>query len=105
MSKFIFATILTGTIMTLTSSAEEAKRPRLLGVSKIVVRSHDLNASRHFYGDLLGFQEVFTVLRNQTAVVKSGLPQDQVSSVYFKVNNRQYIVVRLESSTTKMSCA
>jgi len=105
MTKFIIATILTGTLMTVTANAEDAKRPRLLGVSKIVVRSHDLNASRHFYGDLLGFQEVFTVLRNQTAVVKSGLPQDQVSSVYFKVNNRQYIVVMPESSSTEMRWA
>jgi catechol 2,3-dioxygenase-like lactoylglutathione lyase family enzyme len=105
MSKFIFATILTGTIMTLTSSAEEAKRPRLLGVSKIVVRSHDLNASRHFYGDLLGFQEAFAILKNQSAVVKSGLPQDQVSSVFFKVNNRQYIVVMPESSAAELRWA
>src|SRR5580700_6220426 len=98
MTKFIIATILTGTLMTVTANAEDAKRPRLLGVSKIVVRSHDLNASRHFYGDLLGFQESFTILRNQTAVVKSGLPQDQASSVFFKVNNRQYIVVMPESN-------
>lgn len=105
MSKFILATILAGTIMPLTSRAEEAKRPRLLGVSKIVVRAHDLNASRHFYGDLLGFQEAFAILKNQTAVVKSGVPQDQVSSVFFKVNNRQYIVVMPESSAAELRWA
>jgi catechol 2,3-dioxygenase-like lactoylglutathione lyase family enzyme len=105
MGKLILATILTGTIMTLTSRAEEAKRPRLLGVSKIVVRAHDLNASRHFYGDLLGFHEAFAILKNQTAVVKSGLPQDQVSSVFFKVNNRQYIVVTPESSAAELRWA
>jgi len=70
-------------------------------VSQIVVHSHDLNASRHFYGDLLGFQESFTILKNQTAVVKGGLPQDQVASVFFKVNDRQYIVVMPESSESE----
>jgi catechol 2,3-dioxygenase-like lactoylglutathione lyase family enzyme len=98
MRRLIIATILAGTLLSLSASAQETKRPRLLGLSKIVVRSHDLNASRHFYGDLLGFQESFTILRNQTAVVKSGLPQDQASSVFFKVNNRQYIVVMPESN-------
>jgi catechol 2,3-dioxygenase-like lactoylglutathione lyase family enzyme len=105
MSKFILATILTGTTIVISLRAEEAKRPRLLGVSKIVVRAHDLNQSRHFYGDLLGFQEAFTILKNQTAVVKSGLPQDQVSSVFFKVNNRQYIVVMPESSAAELRWA
>jgi catechol 2,3-dioxygenase-like lactoylglutathione lyase family enzyme len=76
-------------------------RPRLLGISQIVVRAHDLNASRHFYGDLLGFEEAFTVLKNQTAVVRTGLPADQVSELFFKVNNRQYIVVMPESSTAE----
>jgi lactoylglutathione lyase len=74
------------------------KRPRLIGISQIVVRAHDLNASRHFYGDLLGFQEAITVLKDHTAVLKSGVPASQVSSVFFKVNNRQYIVVMPESS-------
>ena len=81
-----------------TASAQQAKRPRIIGISQIVVRAHDLNASRHFYGDLLGFQEAFSVLKNETAVVKSGLPADQVSGIFFKVNNRQYIVVMPETS-------
>jgi extradiol dioxygenase family protein len=105
MTKLIVAALLAGTFMTAGASGEEVKRPRLLGVSKIVVRSHDLNASRHFYGDLLGFQEAFSILKNQTAVVKTGLSQDQVSSIYFKVNNRQYIVVMPESSSNEMRWA
>jgi lactoylglutathione lyase len=98
MRRLIIATILAGTLTGFTASAQNTKRPRLLGVSEIIVRSHDLNASRHFYGDLLGFTETFSILKNQTAVVKSGLPQDQVSSVFFKVNNRQYIVVTPEAN-------
>jgi len=65
------------------------------------VRAHDLNSSRHFYGDLLGFDEAFTVLKNGTAVVKAKLPADQVSEIFFKVNNRQYIVVTPESSASE----
>jgi catechol 2,3-dioxygenase-like lactoylglutathione lyase family enzyme len=75
-------------------------RPRLLGLSQIVVRAHDLNASRHFYHDLLGFDEAFTILKNGSAVVKSGLPAGQASAVFFKVNNRQYIVVMPEKAAS-----
>ena len=82
-------------------SGQSPARPRLLGISQIVVRSHDLNASRHFYGDLLGFEEAFAVKKDNTAVVKSGLPADQVAEIFFKVNNRQYIVVMPESSPSE----
>lgn len=80
---------------------QQPKRPRLVGVSRIVVRSHDLNESRKFYGDLLGFQEAITVKKDLKAVLGGGLPSEQVSSVYFKVNNRQYIVVVPETSATE----
>jgi catechol 2,3-dioxygenase-like lactoylglutathione lyase family enzyme len=57
----------------------------------------DLNASRQFYGDLLGFEEAITVLKDHTAVPRGGIPAGEASSVYFKVNNRQYIVVMPET--------
>src|SRR5437016_13969037 len=85
-------------VMLFTAFAWTEQRPRLLGLSHIAVRVHDLNAARHFYGDLLGYQEAFTVLKNHTAVVKGGLPPDQVQSIFFKVNNRQYIVVMPENA-------
>jgi catechol 2,3-dioxygenase-like lactoylglutathione lyase family enzyme len=91
MKKVVLAMFLTGLI-----GAQQ--RPRLLGMSHIALRVHDLNAARQFYGDLFGYQEAFTVLKNQTAVVKGGLPQNQVSSVFFKVNSRQYIVLMPEAS-------
>src|ERR1700722_14341727 len=81
--------------------AQGTARPRLLGISQIVVRAHDLNASRHFYGDLLGFDEAFTVLKDVTAPVRSGVPAEQVAELFFKVNDRQYIVVMPESSTAE----
>jgi lactoylglutathione lyase len=40
------------------------------------------------------------VLKDHTAVVRGGLPADQVSGVFFKVNDRQYIVVMPESASS-----
>ncbi len=82
----------------LCAAAEAQQRPRLVGISHIAVRTKDLNAARRFYGDLLGYQEAFTVRKDRTAVIGGGLPQDQVNAVFFKVNNRQYIVVMPETS-------
>jgi lactoylglutathione lyase len=98
MRTFVVPAVLLGTLMPLLTPAQQAKRPRLIGISQIVVRAHDLTAARHFYGDLLGFKEAIAVLKDQTAVFEGGLPADRVSSISFKVNNRQYIVVMPESS-------
>jgi lactoylglutathione lyase len=84
--------------MLLTSVGLAQQRPRLVGLSHIAVRVTDLTAARHFYGDLLGYQEAFTVRKDHTAIVGGGLTQDQVTAVFFKVNNRQYIVVMPETS-------
>jgi len=88
--------VLAGMLLTAVASAQE--RPRLLGVSHIAVRVKDLTAARHFYGDLFGYQEAFTVKKNHSAVLGGGLPQDQVNAIFFKVSNRQYIVVMPETS-------
>jgi len=61
--------------------AADAKRPRIVGMAYAAVRTHDLNAARHFYGDLLGFEEAFSY----------------ADVHYFKVNDRQFIVVAPES--------
>ena len=79
------------------AAAPEVNRPRIVGLTHIAVRVHDLNTSRHFYGDLLGFQEAFSIDTKHAAVMQGGLAQDQVSAVYFKVNDRQYIVLIPES--------
>jgi catechol 2,3-dioxygenase-like lactoylglutathione lyase family enzyme len=98
MSRLVILAALAASVMPVAAPAQTAKRPRLIGLSQIVVRAHDLNASRRFYGALLGFEEAISVLKDQTAVPHGGMPADQVSSVFFKVNNRQYIVVMPESS-------
>src|SRR5262245_40750874 len=63
------------------TAADPVKRPRILGMAYAGVRVHDLNASRHFYGDLLGLEEAFA--------------HDDFH--YFKVNDRQFIVLIPES--------
>jgi len=88
--------VLAGMLWTALGWAQQ--RPRLIGLSHIAVRVKDLNAARHFYGDLLGYQEAFTVRKDHTAVMGGGLSQDQVNAIFFKVNNRQYIVVMPETS-------
>jgi lactoylglutathione lyase len=98
MKKLIFATILSGTILlTFLAGAPEARRPRIIGLTLIAVRVHDLSASRHFYGDLLGYQEAFSLDRNHAPLNKTGLPQDQAAAIFYKVNDRQYIVLVPES--------
>lgn len=95
---FLFAAVMTGTVFSVQAPAQQPPRPRFIGISQIVVRAHDLNESRRFYGDLLGFEEAITVRKNQSAAPGGGLPADQVASVFFKVNNRQYVVVMPEAS-------
>jgi lactoylglutathione lyase len=84
--------------MLLASLGWTQQRPRLVGLAHIAVRVKDLNAARHFYGDLLGYQEAITIRKDNSAMVGGGLAQDQVQAVFFKVNNRQYIVVMPETT-------
>jgi lactoylglutathione lyase len=62
-------------------SAQAPQRPRILGLSHIAVFAHDFDKSRKFYGDFLGFDEVFP-LKNL-----DGTP----SMTFFKINDHQYI--------------
>jgi lactoylglutathione lyase len=62
-------------------SAADVPRPRIVGMAYASVRAHDLNAARRFYGSLLGFEEAFS--------------HDNFH--YFKVNDRQFIIVSPES--------
>ena len=98
MKKLVVAILFARVLVPAAAFGGEAQRPRLLGLSQAVVRCHDLNACRHFYHDLLGFDEAFAIRKDQTAVVTSGLAADQISAVFFKVNIRQYIVVMPETT-------
>lgn len=59
------------------------KRPRILGVAHIGLRTDNLEAARKFYGRQLGYREAFSLDK----------PEGGLMLVYFKVNDHQYIEV------------
>jgi catechol 2,3-dioxygenase-like lactoylglutathione lyase family enzyme len=73
---------LCGAIFSQTNSPAPT-RPPIIGVAHIGLRTDDLAAARKFYGNILGFQEPFTVDR----------PEGGLLLTYFKVNDHQYIEV------------
>jgi catechol 2,3-dioxygenase-like lactoylglutathione lyase family enzyme len=68
------------------SAAASPKRPPIVGVAHIGLRTDDIAAARKFYGGVLGFQEPFSLDK---------LPEDGTGLLltYFKVNDHQYIEV------------
>jgi catechol 2,3-dioxygenase-like lactoylglutathione lyase family enzyme len=63
--------------------SKEVKRPPIVGVAHIGLKTSDMAASRKFYTGILGFQEPFS-LNN---------PDGSLMLTYFKVNDHQYIEV------------
>lgn len=74
-----------------TLCAQTAPRPRIVGISHIGLLTHDLNASRAFYGDFLGFQEPYSLSN----------PDGSLSMTFFKVNDHQYIELYPERSASE----
>lgn len=68
-------------LLALACVAQDAKRPPLTGVAHISLFVHDIEQSRHFYKDFLGYEEPFR-LDN---------PDGSLSLTFIKVNDRQYI--------------
>ena len=60
-----------------------SRRPPIIGVAHIGLKTNDLAASRNFYGRDLGFQEPFTLDKATGGLLLT----------YFKVNDHQYIEV------------
>jgi catechol 2,3-dioxygenase-like lactoylglutathione lyase family enzyme len=67
------------------------KRPDIIGVAHIGLKTNDLAAARNFYGHDLGFQEPFTLDNAAGGLMLT----------YFKVNDHQYIEIfpELKSET------
>src|SRR5258708_17182650 len=67
------------------------KRPAIIGVAHIGLKTDDLAAARNFYGHYLGYQEPFTLDK----------PSGGLMLTYFKVNDHQYIEIfpELKSDT------
>jgi catechol 2,3-dioxygenase-like lactoylglutathione lyase family enzyme len=59
------------------------ERPPIVGVAHIGLKTDNLTASRSFYGNVLGYQEPFTLDK----------PTGGLLLTYFKVNDHQYIEV------------
>jgi catechol 2,3-dioxygenase-like lactoylglutathione lyase family enzyme len=59
------------------------ERPPIVGVAHIGLKVSDLNATRQFYGHVLGCDEPFEVDN----------PDGSLSHTYFKVNDHQYIEI------------
>ena len=57
------------------------ERPKILGVAHIALFTKNIDQSRAFYHDFLGFDEPFS-LKN---------PDGSLSMAFFKINDRQYI--------------
>lgn len=62
-------------------SAQDAKRPRITGISHIAVLTHNMDSSFAFYKDLLGFEEPFRLNKADSSI----------STVFIKVNDVQCI--------------
>ena len=81
-------------IVALPAQAQPAavvRRPAIVGVAHIGLKTKDLAAAREFYGHFLGYQEPFTLDK----------PSGGLMLTYFKVNDHQYIEVfpELKSET------
>ena len=61
--------------------AQQAKRPPITGVAHISLFVHNIEQSRHFYKDLLGFEEPFQLDK----------PDGGLALTFIKINDRQYI--------------
>ena len=75
--------------------ASGPKRPPILGVAHIGLKTDNLDAARKFYTGVLGFQEPFSL--DKPAGAGGGL-----LLTYFKVNDHQYIELFPELSDPKM---
>ena len=78
MIKFVSASLL---CFSLAFGADAPKRPKILGIAHIALFVHDVDKSRVFYKDFLGYGEPF----------KLDNPDGSLSLTFIKVNEHQYI--------------
>jgi catechol 2,3-dioxygenase-like lactoylglutathione lyase family enzyme len=79
--KVLLATVLATTLLSAQQQPAQLKRPRITGVAHIALFVHDIEQSRAYYRDFLGYQEVFSL--NNT--------DGSLSLTFVKINDRQYI--------------
>src|SRR6266403_455676 len=64
------------------SSADDVKRPRILGVAHMALYVSDLGKARAFYKDFLGYDEPYSLKRKDGAA-------DRIA--FIKINEQQYL--------------
>ena len=77
---FFFAIVLAALVLP-AQTPTPPKRPRILGVAHIALFVHDIEKSRAYYRDLLGYEEVFLL----------NMADGNLSLTFVKINDRQYI--------------
>ena len=82
-SSMIVSALIAASMFSVPAQQPAPKRPPIVGVAHIGLRTADIAAAREFYGKALGYQEPFQ-LEN---------PSGGLMLTYFKVNDHQYIEV------------
>src|SRR5580700_1155755 len=87
-----FAIRLEFTILLLSGVALMAQegRPRIVGMPHVNFRVHDIEASRHFYKDFLGYSEPFQIVTDGKLIM-----------AFIKINDRQYVELSPETSPSE----
>jgi len=87
--------LLTSLLFTSLLFSQEVKRPRILGVAHIALFVSDIEKSRAFYKDFLGYGEVFSLNK----------PDGTLSLTFLKINDRQYIELfpQTEAGTDRLN--
>jgi catechol 2,3-dioxygenase-like lactoylglutathione lyase family enzyme len=71
-------------------AAQQPVRPRIVGMPHVAFRVHDIEASRHFYKDFLGFSEPFSIVTD-----------GKLAMTFIKINDRQYVELSPETSPSE----
>ena len=88
MTRMTRAAIVAAVLWASTVGADEAKRPRIMGVAHVALYVHDVGRSLAFYKDFLGYAEPFRLEK----------PDGSLQLTFLKVNDRQYIEIFPEIS-------
>ena len=76
-------------------AADLPARPHITGLAHVALYVHDLEKSRAFYRDLLGYEEPFSLTNNNGSIALT----------FIKINDRQYLELfpEKESSTDRLN--
>ena len=83
----IVVLLVLSSLITTTGGGHKAKRPRILGVSHMAVFVSDLQKAREFYKDFLGYEEPYTLKREDGS--------DRIA--FIKINEDQYLELFAEN--------